>query len=46
MEIISAGLTRNQTCLIGGGVATISAVLGFWGFAAGVTVGALYYNCF
>ena len=46
MEIISAGLTQNQTCLIGGAVFTAAAISMNWAFACGVAVGALYYGCF
>ena len=50
MENVSAGgnLTENQTCTIGGGIATVACFFGppGWLFAAGVAIGALYYGCF
>jgi len=46
MEIISAGLTQNQTCLILGGITGISLFTMNWNFGAGAFVAGLVYGCF
>ena len=46
MEIISAGLTQNQTCLILGGVIGFSLMSMNWTFAAGTAVAGIVYGCF
>ena len=45
MEVISAGLTHNQTCLIGGAATVVGTVFG-GAFVAAALLGALYYGCF
>jgi len=46
MEVISAGLTQNQTCFIGGGVAFLGGIFFGVEFGVAVAVGALFYGCF
>jgi len=45
MEVISAGLTHNQTCLIAGAATVAGAAFGAE-FVAAALLGALYYGCF